>query len=123
MAGSVAALLTPLSQPAVAAEGLGVDFRKLSSEDAERLEALSRVSEGDLLPGGVRVIEMMRGRKDGASPAEGTKVWLHFKLWTGNFDKGQPIDASYFDTRPISYVVGSPAGRALPGIDQGGPRP
>ena len=117
--GSLAALLTPLSQPATAADTLGIEFRKLGSDDAERLAALSRAAEGELLPSGVRVIEMMRGRKDGAAPAEGTKVWLHFKLWTGSFDKGQPIDASDFDTRPIGYTVGSPTGRALPGIDEG----
>jgi len=96
---------------------LGGEFRKLSNEDALGLEFASRGAEGVLLPSGVQMIELMQGSGPALTP--GTKTYLHFKLWTGGFDKGQPIDASYFDTRPIAYRFGSPAGRVLPGIDAG----
>ncbi len=124
---------------------LGGEFRRLSNDDAMGLELASRSAEGQLLPSGVRVIEVLQG--GGPLPAEGTKVyirtatglepnrfrpspaaasgslcvarWADFKLWAGGFDKGMPIDASYFDTRPIAYNIGSPAGRVLPGIDLG----
>lgn len=97
---------------------LGGPFHKLSSADAEGLEVASRFAAGQVLsPSGVRVVDVMQGA--GPVPTEGTPIWLHFKLWTDGWDKGSPIDASYFDTRPIRYMMGSPSGRALAGIDIG----
>ena len=107
-AAKVVAKYTPL---------LGSTFDKLSNQDAMGLELASRTAEGRLLPGGVRMIDVVAG--SGPELVEGAKAYLHFKLWTDGFDRGMPIDASYFDTRPIDYTVGSPAGRLLPGIDQG----
>lgn len=97
---------------------LGGPFRKLTSTDAEGLEVASRYAPGEVLsPSGVRVVDIMQGK--GPVPAEGTPIWLHFKVWTGGWDIGSPIDATYFNTRPIRYVRGSPSGRVLAGIDIG----
>ena len=46
-------------------------------------------------------------------------MYIHFKIWAGGFDRGVPADASYFDVRPIGYVLGQPSGRVVRGIDAG----
>ena len=29
-------------------------------------------------------------------PQEGQRIYIHYKLWAGAFDRGQPVEASYF---------------------------
>eukprot|EP00965_Chrysotila_dentata_P223061 6193366-Pleurochrysis_carterae.AAC.2 len=90
----------------------------LSNEDALRLEAQSRNAEGVLLPSGVRVIDVLAG--SGPMPSPGAKVYVHFKIWTDGFDRGQPVDASYFQVRPVDFILGSGGGgRVVAGLDQG----
>ena len=44
------------------------------------LDARSREPDaGVLLPGGVRVIDMVVG--DGPTPAEGRRIYAHYKVW------------------------------------------
>ena len=90
----------------------------LSNSDAMRLEEASRdATKYRELGGGVRVLDLIEG--DGRRPKAGERVYIHFKIWAGGFDRGVPADASYFDVRPIGYVLGQPSGRVVRGIDAG----
>ena len=90
----------------------------LSNSDAMRLEEASRdATKYRELGGGVRVLDLVEG--DGRRPKAGERVYIHFKVWAGGFDRGVPADASYFDVRPIGYVLGQPSGRVVRGIDAG----
>ena len=60
----------------------------------------------------------------GPLPADGQKVYIHYKLWAGSFDRGQPIEASYFSKgqTPLGYNLGnlrSADGKLIAGIDEG----
>ena len=78
----------------------------LSNEEALKLEAWSRTAEGTLLPSGVRVIDVLEGT--GPTPSKGDRVYIHYKIYSKAFDSGEPVDASYFRTRPVDFVLGSP---------------
>ena len=70
-----------------------------------------------LLPNQIRVIDLIEG--SGPTPALGQKIYAHFKIWTKSFDRGQPNDASYFQTRPAEWTLGQAGGRIVPGLDIG----
>ena len=89
----------------------------LSGQEAMRLEVSSRTAEGVLLPNQIRVIDLIEG--SGPTPALGQKIYAHFKIWTKSFDRGQPNDASYFQTRPAEWTLGQAGGRIVPGLDIG----
>ena len=51
-------------------------------------------------------------------------MYIHYKLWAGSFDRGQPIEASYFSKgqTPLGYNLGdlrSADGKLVAGIDEG----
>jgi FKBP-type peptidyl-prolyl cis-trans isomerase len=87
---------------------------KLTGDLANALEKASRDAPGTLLPSGIRLLELYEGA--GVEAAEGAKVYCHYKFWTGGFDRGMPVEASYFRTRPIAFVLGAEgADPELPG--------
>ena len=75
----------------------------LSNEEALKLEAWSRTAEGQLLPSGVRVIDVLEG--SGPTPSKGDRVYIHYKIYSKAFDSGEPVDASYFRTRPVDFCL------------------
>ena len=87
------------------------------------MELLSRSDEGTVVDSaGLRVVELMEGT--GPPPAVGSKVYIHYKIWTKSFDRGEPVEASYFSkgSTPLGYLLGDVAsaqGKLIPGIDAG----
>eukprot|EP00962_Isochrysis_galbana_P046762 scaffold18901_cov121-Isochrysis_galbana.AAC.4 len=87
---------------------------KLTGDLANSLEKASRDAEGTLLKSGMRLLDLYEGA--GLEAAEGAKVYCHYKYWTGGFDRGMPVEASYFRTRPVAFVLGAEGADAeLPG--------
>ena len=86
----------------------------LSNDDALAFELLSRqvaISASST----VQIIDVMEG--DGPMPADGQRVYLHYKVWVGGFDRGQPITASYFKQNPVYWVLGEePPAELVEGI-------
>ena len=80
----------------------------------------SRMAEGTLLPSGIRVIDVNRGRDDARLPATGDRVYAHFKVWNSRgFRSGVPVDSSFANVKPYDWFLGSPDERMRPGFDEG----
>jgi peptidylprolyl isomerase len=84
---------------------------------ADLLIASGSSESGTTLPSGVRIFELKEGT--GPLPIQGCRVYVHFKLWTRGFEKGVPVDASYFQSRPYRWLLGQPDDRIRAGIDEG----
>ena len=46
-------------------------------------------------------------------------MYAHFKVWTGGFRNGVPVDSSFQQTRPYDWFLGQPDARIRPGFDEG----
>ena len=93
-------------------------FKGLSAEAIEALDLSSRATDaGVLLPSGVRVIDLVTG--PGPQPKRGEQVYVHYKLWAGNFRAGPVADLSFLDGRPYSWTLGMPTDRVPAGMDEG----
>jgi hypothetical protein len=91
---------------------------QMTEEQMDALDVASRdPSAGVLLPSGVRVIDMVVG--DGPEPAEGNRVYCHYKIWAGGFRAGKVADWSFYDDRPYDWVLGQPTDRIPAGVDVG----
>ena len=78
--------------------------RTLTQAEMDGLDARSREPDaGVLLPGGVRVIDMVVG--DGPAPAEGQRIYAHYKVWADGFRAGGVADWSFYDDRPYDWVL------------------
>lgn len=93
-------------------------FQGLSTDEMERLDLASRAEgAGSLLPSGVRVIDLVVG--PGPEPAQGTRVYCHYKVWRDGFRAGPAVDLSFPDNRPTGWALGSPTDRVPKGVDEG----
>lgn len=89
----------------------------MSFFEAAQLEEASRKAEGVMLPNGVRVIDVKAG--SGPEPAEGQRVYIHYKFWTNRFEDDFPVESTYIDDRPAEFLLGSPTGKIFAGLDVG----
>ena len=76
----------------------------LTNQEALKLEEYSRTSQTLPLEMGLRALDLIPG--NGPAPTLGSRVYVHYKVWNDKFDNGQPIDASYFKTRPLELILG-----------------
>lgn len=90
-------------------------FKGRDAAEIARLDEYSReASAGVTLPSGVRVVDLVEG--DGPQPVDGSRVWVHYKLWASGFRVGQAADYSFADGSPYDFVLGAEhaAGYRLP---------
>ena len=107
-------LARPMCPPAFART-----MRELSNDEKLELDLQSRTASGMMLPSGIRVIDVNKGDPEARLPAKGERVYCHFKVWTGGFRNGEPVDSSFRQTRPYDWLLGEPDERIRPGFDEG----
>ena len=88
---------------------------KLSPDELEGLELLSRYADR-ATQNDLSYIDLMLGNGD--TPADGALVYVHLKYWTGGWDRGQPVDSTYFATVPVGFTLGS-SNPFFAGLDAG----
>ena len=94
-------------------------FKDLSTEQMEDLDVMSQDPHaGNTLPSGTRVIDLVAGT--GRVPSAGDRIYVHYKVWPGNFRQGKAADVSFFDERPFDWILGTGPTERLPAaVDEG----
>ena len=114
-----ALLLQPRAAAAAAKpaeEALWGPYKGRSSDELLALESASMLPDaGELLPNGVRVIDLVVG--DGPRPSPGDRVYVQYKVWGSGFRDGPVADWTYFDGRPYGWTLGVPTDRIPPLVD------